>query len=72
MSLKFYQMQILQSTAKPQNNTDTFEILGTDFIEFYVGNAKQAAHFYQTAFGFQLVAYKGPETGSKDYCSYVL
>ncbi|MBK7811545.1 MAG: 4-hydroxyphenylpyruvate dioxygenase [Saprospiraceae bacterium] len=65
-------MQILQSTAKPQNNTDTFEILGTDFIEFYVGNAKQAAHFYQTAFGFQLVAYKGPETGSKDYCSYVL
>ncbi|MDQ3141802.1 MAG: 4-hydroxyphenylpyruvate dioxygenase [Bacteroidota bacterium] len=52
--------------------TDAFPILGTDFVEFYVGNAKQAAHFYQTAFGFELVAYKGPETGNRDFCSYVL
>lgn len=47
-------------------------LLGTDYIEFYVGNAKQAAHYYQTAFGFQLIAYAGPETGIKEKVSYVL
>lgn len=47
-------------------------LLGTDYVEFYVGNAKQSAHYYQTAFGYELVAYKGLETGSKDICSYVL
>ena len=47
-------------------------LLGTDHIEFYVGNAKQAAHFYQTAFGFQPLAYAGPETGVRDRASYVL
>ena len=47
-------------------------LLGTDYVEFYVGNAKQAAHFYKTAFGFQSHAYKGLETGSKDSVSYVL
>lgn len=52
--------------------TDTFPINGTDFIEFYVGNAKQAAQFYQTAFGFQRVAYRGPETGVRDRVSYLL
>jgi 4-hydroxyphenylpyruvate dioxygenase len=51
---------------------DTFPINGTDFIEFYVGNAKQAAHFYQAAFGFQLVGYRGPETGVRDRASYLL
>ncbi len=51
---------------------DTFPIKGTDYIEFYVGNAKQAAHFYQSAFGFELVAYAGPETGRRDRASYVL
>jgi 4-hydroxyphenylpyruvate dioxygenase len=51
---------------------DTFPINGTDYVEFYVGNAKQAAHFYQSAFGFQLVAYRGPETGVRDRVSYVL
>lgn len=51
---------------------DTFPILGTDFIEFYVGNAKQSALYYQAAFGFELVAYKGPETGSRETVSYVL
>src|SRR5690606_5901104 len=45
---------------------------GTDFIELYVGNAKQAAHYYQTAFGFQPEAYAGPETGVRDRASYVL
>jgi len=51
---------------------DTFPINGTDYVEFYVGNAKQAAHYYQSAFGFQLVAYRGPETGTRDRASYLL
>ena len=51
---------------------DFLPIKGTDYIEFYVGNAKQAAHFYKTAFGFQSEAYAGPETGVKDRASYVL
>ncbi len=49
-----------------------FPLKGTDYVEFYVGNAKQAAHFYQSAFGFQPYAYAGLETGLKDRCSYVL
>ncbi|MBA3259114.1 MAG: 4-hydroxyphenylpyruvate dioxygenase [Gemmatimonadales bacterium] len=52
--------------------TDTFPINGTDYVEFYVGNAKQASHFYRTAFGFQWVAYRGPETGVRDRASYLL
>ena len=51
---------------------DFLPLLGTDYVEFYVGNAKQAAHFYKTAFGFQDFAYRGLETGSKDSVSYVL
>lgn len=51
---------------------DFLPINGTDFVEFYVGNAKQAAHYYQTAFGFQPLAYAGLETGLKDRTSYVL
>jgi 4-hydroxyphenylpyruvate dioxygenase len=51
---------------------DFLPINGTDHIEFYVGNAKQAAHFYMSAFGFELVAYAGPETGVRDRASYVL
>ncbi len=53
-------------------NTDFLPLLGTDHIEYYVGNAKQAAYFYQSAFGFSLVAYRGPETGHKETASYVL
>jgi 4-hydroxyphenylpyruvate dioxygenase len=51
---------------------DFLPINGTDYIEFYVGNAKQAAHYYKTAFGFQSDAYAGPETGVRDRVSYVL
>ena len=51
---------------------DFLPLLGTDYVELYVGNAKQAAHFYKTAFGFQSLAYRGLETGSKDAVSYVL
>ena len=53
-------------------STDFLPINGTDFVEFYVGNAKQAAHYYQTAFGFQPLAYAGLETGLTDRTSYVL
>jgi len=61
----------------PQNSvsatqTDFLPLQGTDYVEFYVGNAKQAAHFYMTSFGFQAAAYAGPETGLKDTVSYVV
>ena len=59
-----------------QNNsaaqTDFLPLMGTDYVEFYVGNAKQSAHFYKTAFGFQSLAYAGPETGLMDRVSYVI
>ena len=52
--------------------TDLMPLLGYDYIEFYVGNARQAAHYYRTAYGFDVVAYSGPEHGTRDRCSYVL
>jgi len=55
-----------------QGAQDFLPLLGTDYVEFYVGNAKQSAHFYKTAFGFQSHAYKGLETGSRSEVSYVL
>ncbi len=54
------------------SNTDFLPLNGTDYVEFYVGNAKQAAHYYQTAYGFQPLAYAGLETGLKDRTSYAL
>lgn len=51
---------------------DFLPLFGTDYVEFYVGNAKQSAHYYKTAFGFQSYAYRGLETGSRDSVSYVL
>src|SRR4249919_4358658 len=51
---------------------DFLPLNGTDYVEFYVGNAKQAAHYYKTAFGFQSLAYAGLETGVRDRASYVL
>lgn len=63
-------------TMTHNNGTETLKdflpLNGTDYIELYVGNAKQAAHYYKTAFGFQSLAYAGPETGVKDRASYVL
>jgi len=56
----------------PEQVTDTFPINGTDFVEFYVGNAKQAAQFYRNTFGYKILAYRGPETGTRDRASYVL
>lgn len=58
--------------AAAATSTDTFPINGTDYVEFYVGNAKQASHFYRGAFGFQLLGYRGPETGVRDTASYLL
>lgn len=52
--------------------TDFLPLMGTDYVEFYVGNAKQAAHYYISAFGFQPLAYAGPETGVKDHVSYAV
>jgi len=56
----------------PQTTTDFLPLEGTDYVEFFVGNAKQAAHYYMSAFGFQALAYAGPETGVKDKVSYVV
>ncbi len=51
---------------------EDFPVLGVDFVHFAVGNAKQAAHFYSTAFGMRVTAYRGPETGARDRAEYVL
>ncbi len=56
----------------PSETHDAFPINGTDYIEFWVGNAKQSAHYYRAAFGFELVGYRGPETGVRDRASYLL
>lgn len=56
----------------PKETKDFLPLNGTDYLELYVGNAKQSAHFYKTAFGFQSLAYAGPETGIRDRASYVL
>jgi 4-hydroxyphenylpyruvate dioxygenase len=65
-----------QLTERPQEiaatQNDFLPIHGTDHVEFYVGNAKQAAYFYRSAMGFSIVAYRGPETGTRDRVSYVL
>jgi len=65
-------METLTVSQKMTQAKDFLPINGTDHIEMYVGNAKQAAHFYKTAFGFQSLAYAGPETGVRDVASYVL
>ena len=57
-----------KTKTKSAATEDFLPLEGTDHIEFYVGNAKQAAHFYQSALGFQPVAYSGPETGRARAC----
>jgi 4-hydroxyphenylpyruvate dioxygenase len=63
--------QVIADTNRNMQ-ADFLPLEGTDYVEFYVGNAKQAAHFYKTAFGFQSLAYAGPETGIKDRASYAV
>jgi 4-hydroxyphenylpyruvate dioxygenase len=66
-------MSTLEATKATDTLTEDFLPLnGTDHIEFYVGNAKQSAYYYQSAWGYELVAYSGPETGVRDRASYVL
>lgn len=60
------------ATAAAPATVDFLPLQGTDYIEFYVGNAKQAAHYYKSAFGFQSLAYSGPETGVKERVSYAV
>jgi 4-hydroxyphenylpyruvate dioxygenase len=55
-----------------ESGRDFLPLNGTDYIEFYVGNARQAAYYYRAAFGFRLTAYRGPETGTRDAASYVI
>ncbi len=62
----------MKSSTNATMNTDFLPINGTDHIEMYVGNAKQASLFYQHCFGFECIAYAGPETGVRDRASYVL
>jgi len=64
----------METLTQTQASTaiDFLPLNGTDHIEFYVGNAKQSAYYYQAAFGYKLVAYAGPETGLRDRASYVL
>ena len=60
------------SKQTTETQIDFLPLQGTDYVEFYVGNAKQAAHYYMSAFGFQAIAYAGPETGVRDRASYVV
>lgn len=64
-------METLETT-ETMTAQDFLPLNGTDHIEFYVGNAKQSAYYYQSAWGYKLVAYSGPETGVRDRASYVL
>jgi 4-hydroxyphenylpyruvate dioxygenase len=65
-------MQVTERPVDRLTQEDFLPLKGTDYVEFYVGNAKQAAYYYRAAFGMKLVAYRGPETGTRDRASYVL
>jgi 4-hydroxyphenylpyruvate dioxygenase len=64
--------QVMTESAEAAPAADFLPLKGTDHVEFYVGNARQAAYFYRAAFGMSLVAYAGPETGLSDRASYVV
>src|SRR3954469_22526200 len=59
-------------TDAPSRPAEDFPVEAIDYVHFAVGNATQAAHFYSTAFGMRVTAYRGPETGCRDYTEYVL
>ena len=65
-------MHVASTAPSTGVGRDFLPINGTDYVELYVGNARQAAYFYRAAFGMQLTAYCGPETGRRDLCSYLL
>jgi 4-hydroxyphenylpyruvate dioxygenase len=64
--------RLAEKTGLTAQAADFLPLNGTDYLEFYVGNAKQAAYFYRAAMGMKLVAYRGPETGTRDRVSYVV
>src|SRR5450432_3736586 len=70
--INFMETSTIAISNNEKKEKDFLPLLGTDYVEFYVGNAKQAAHYYKTAFGFQSLAYSGPETGTKDRVSYAI
>ncbi|MEO6501091.1 MAG: 4-hydroxyphenylpyruvate dioxygenase [Jatrophihabitantaceae bacterium] len=70
--LNLEQLKQLVGLVPYDQSTDPFPVTGWDAVVFVVGNATQAAHYYQSAFGMELVAYSGPETGNRDHKSYVL
>src|SRR4051812_5829261 len=70
--LNLEQLKQLVGLVPYDETTDPFPVTGWDAVVFVVGNATQAAHYYQSAFGMELVAYSGPETGNRDHKSFVL
>ena len=64
--------ETIHHTRDNKREADPFPVKGMDAVVFAVGNAKQSAHYYSTAFGMRLVAYSGPENGSREMASYVL
>src|SRR5262245_20395232 len=70
--LSLEQLKQLVGLVEYDEQADPFPVIGWDAIVWVVGNATQAARFYQLAFGMDLVAYSGPETGNRDHCAYVL
>ena len=66
------QLTVEEKVSRPREEKDFLPLAGTDYVEFWVGNAKQAAYFYRSAFGMRLMGYRGPETGVRDTASYVL
>jgi 4-hydroxyphenylpyruvate dioxygenase len=70
--LDLEQLKQLVGLVEYDQSTDPFPVTAMDAVVFVVGNATQAAHFYQSAFGMELVAYTGPETGNRDHKAYVL
>lgn len=67
-----FKNMVQELESKVEIIEDFLPIKGTAYIEFYVGNAKQSAYYYEKTFGFEIIGYKGPETGHKDIASYVL
>ena len=64
--------QLAEKPTEHSSQQDFLPLNGTDYVEFYVGNARQAAYYYRAAFGMKLVAYRGPETGTRDRASYMV
>src|SRR5579871_2912977 len=72
MEVQISMPQLVEKSVERKQEKDFLPLNGTDYVEFYVGNAKQAAYFYRAAFGMRLFAYRGPETGTRDRASYVV